>query len=82
MLNWANTGNATLSEPNGDALFSCDADGLGKDILASVTDGTRVKVLRFGYEWGAYGNYGAKIQLANGLTGCILDGNTLKLDGE
>jgi len=73
-------GNARLVEPQ--TVFSCNAHRIGDDILAHVADGTRVKILRFGYEWGAYGNYGAKIQLANGLTGCILDGNTLKLDGE
>ncbi|MGB7172059.1 MAG: hypothetical protein WBD23_00765 [Candidatus Acidiferrales bacterium] len=75
-------GNATLREDG--VLFSCDTLKLRglSDILASMPDGTRMRVLRFGYEWGAYGNYGAKIQLANGLTGCILDGNTLKLDGE
>ena len=75
-------GNAALNEYGGDSVFSCNAHGTGDDILAHVADGTRVKILRFGHEWGAYGNYGAKIQFANGLTGCILDGNTLKLDAE
>lgn len=75
-------GNATLSQYEGDSLFNCDANKMGSDILASVPDETRVKVLAFGYEWGEYGQYGAKIQLANGLTGCILHGDYLKLDGE
>jgi len=63
-------------------LYSCDAMGSTDHVLTSVPDRDRVTVLRFGYEWGAYGNYGAKIQLADGLTGCILDGSNLKLDGE
>jgi len=75
-------GNATLNEDGGTSLFSCNQYDTNDDILGRVANGDRVKVLRFGYEWGSDGNYGAKIQLTNGPTGCILNGSYLKLDGE
>ena len=75
-------GNATIKTDIPITLYSCDSIGSTNRVVTFASGETRATVLRFGYEWGTDGNYGAKIQLANGLTGCILDGNTLKLDRE